>query len=181
MQSANASDERLEDDIRRVVADQLGVGPEELTPEVSLTDDLAADSLDLVELGLALEATWMVVVPEAALGSLRTYGELRDLVVAGIAAGRARARSRSLPPLFARVRVVPRPGARPSLERAGQLTPYETEILTADALRAGPGARLEMELPAATDDAGLLAARDRFAPLAARGIEVQVRRVLRSA
>ena len=43
----------VEPRVRRVVAEQLGVNVEELTPEVSLTDDLAADSLDLLELTLA--------------------------------------------------------------------------------------------------------------------------------
>jgi len=45
----------LEETVRRMVASQLGVTPEALAPDVSLTDDLAADSLDLVELTLALE------------------------------------------------------------------------------------------------------------------------------
>jgi len=39
---------RVEPRLRRVVADNLGVALEDLTPEVSLTDDLAADSLDLL-------------------------------------------------------------------------------------------------------------------------------------
>jgi len=38
----------VEPRVQRVVAAHLGVGPEELTPDVSLADDLAADSLDLV-------------------------------------------------------------------------------------------------------------------------------------
>ena len=40
----------VEPRVRRVVAEYLGVGVEELSDETSLTDDLAADSLDLVEL-----------------------------------------------------------------------------------------------------------------------------------
>ena len=49
--------------VRRVVADALGVGLGELVREVSLRDDLAADSLDLVELALALEAKFGIRVP----------------------------------------------------------------------------------------------------------------------
>ena len=41
--------ELVEPRVRRVVAEHLGVNPEELTRDVSLTDDLAADSLDLLE------------------------------------------------------------------------------------------------------------------------------------
>src|SRR5438046_321250 len=67
------------------------------------------------------------------------------------------------------------------LERSGELTPYEIEVLVADALRAGPGARLEMELSASTDDAGLAATRKRFAWLAGRGVAVSVQRDHRAA
>ena len=70
----------VEPRVRRVVAEQLGVNVEELTPEVSLTDDLAADSLDLLELTLALEAEFGIVVSESALERVRTYGDLRATV-----------------------------------------------------------------------------------------------------
>jgi len=44
----------LEGSIRTVVADRLGLGVDDLGHEVSLVDDLAADSLDLVEIALAI-------------------------------------------------------------------------------------------------------------------------------
>src|SRR2546422_2430363 len=78
----------IEPRIRGVVTERLGVGPEELRPDVSLTDDLAADSLDLVDLGLALEAECGVVLRRRALESVRTYGDLLAAV-----AGASRARS----------------------------------------------------------------------------------------
>ena len=158
--------------IRRVAADQLGVDPGELRPEVSLVDDLAVDSLDLVDLALVLEDECGVTMRRRALESVRTYG---DLLAAMTAAGRRAARRAGTTPIFAHARVV-RAGNVGELERSGRLTPYEVEILVADALRAGPGARLEMEVPAGTDDAGLAATRDRFAWLAGRGVEVSVRR-----
>src|SRR5207237_10150885 len=49
--------------IRRLVADYLGVSADDLTPEVSLTDDLAADSLDLMELALVLEGELGLELP----------------------------------------------------------------------------------------------------------------------
>ena len=67
---------RVEPRLRRVVADNLGVALEDLTPEVSLTDDLAADSLDLLELALALEEELGFTVPERVLSDVRTYGDL---------------------------------------------------------------------------------------------------------
>jgi acyl carrier protein len=45
----------VQDRIRRVVADRLGVDEGQVIPEASFTDDLNADSLDLVELIMALE------------------------------------------------------------------------------------------------------------------------------
>src|SRR5438093_1902278 len=167
----------IEPRLRGVVAERLGVGPEELRPDVSLTDDLAADSLDLIDLGLALEAECGVVLRRRALESVRTYG---DLLAAVAAARRRAARRARVAPIVARARIVPARG-NGGLERPGELTPYEIEIPVADALRAGPGARLEMELSASTDDAGLAATRKRFAWLAGRGVVVSVQRDPRAA
>src|SRR5204863_8944159 len=68
----------VEPRVRRLVADHLGVGTEELTRDVSLADELAVDSLDLVELALALEAEFGISMSEATLDEVRTYGELAD-------------------------------------------------------------------------------------------------------
>ena len=162
----------LEADLRRLVADQLGVDADDLTPDVSLTDDLAADSLDLVELGLALEGVWPVTVRADRLVEVRTYGELRDLVVA--------AAQRAAPPtpdaaVVARARVV-RPTERRGPERVGALTPYAVQLLAEDARRAGPSARLEVDVPSATDDASLAAARTQLGSVVARGVDVAIRR-----
>src|SRR5204862_6434630 len=62
--------------VQKVVAAQLGVGTEELTSDVSLSDDLAADSLDLVELGFAFEDELGINLPERELQGIRTYGDL---------------------------------------------------------------------------------------------------------
>src|SRR5881396_4321314 len=79
----------LEPRVRCLVADTLGVGIDELAPDVSLTDELAADSLDLVELAARLEAELGLVVPDRVVERLRTYG---DLVRAAVAAARSGAR-----------------------------------------------------------------------------------------
>jgi acyl carrier protein len=183
MSSADVMDRPIDDlraaiepGIRRLVAEQLGVSPEDLTRDVSLTEDLAADSLDVVELGLALEAEFPIALSQRSLASVRTYAELVDAVAASLVARRGTARRAAGPPLFTRTRVVPPAGASGSFERSGALTPYAVEILVEDALRAGPGARLEMEVPADTDEDHVAATRARLAPLAARGVEVSVRR-----
>ena len=69
-------DEFVEPHVRGLVAEHLGVGVEELVSHVSLRDDLAADSLDLVELALALEAEFAIVVPEHILDEARTFDDL---------------------------------------------------------------------------------------------------------
>jgi acyl carrier protein len=172
MGAARAASE-IESKIRGLVAERLGVDREELRPDVSLADDLAVDSLDLVDLGLVLEAECGVVLRHAALESVRTYGDLVAVVAA--------ARRAQVAPVVARARVVPASGKGGGLERSGELTPYEIQMLVSDALRAGPGARLEMEVAASTDDAGLAATRRHFAWLAGRGVAVSVQRDHRAA
>ncbi len=66
------TDEVAEPRVRRLVAHCLGVGVGQLAPEVSLTDDLAADSLDLVELAITLEAEFGIVVPEPSTAARST-------------------------------------------------------------------------------------------------------------
>jgi len=65
---------------------------------------------------------------------------------------------------------------RGELQRAGELTPYAAQTIAEDALRAGPGARLEVTVDGDTDDAGLGRVQDQFAWLRARGIQVDVHR-----
>jgi len=78
---------------------------------------------------------------------------------------------------FIRARVVSAGDEWPGeLQRAGELTPYAAETICDDALRAGPGARLEITVAAGTDDAGLDRVQDQFAWLRARSIEVEVHR-----
>jgi hypothetical protein len=56
------------------------------------------------------------------------------------------------------------------------LTPYAAESLADDALRAGPGAHLELSLAPRTNDGTLVRVRNQFSRLGERGIEVEVRR-----
>jgi acyl carrier protein len=55
-----ATDEK----VKSIIAEQLGVKPEEVTPEASFIDDLGADSLDTVELVMALEEEFSIEIPD---------------------------------------------------------------------------------------------------------------------
>ena len=72
--------EFIESHLRYLVADRLGVGDQELVPDVDLREDLAVDSLDLLELVLAVEAEFGIALPERVLDRVRRYGDLVDAI-----------------------------------------------------------------------------------------------------
>lgn len=61
--------------IKTVIAEQLGVKPEEVTDQAKFVDDLGADSLDTVELVMALEEEYGVEIPDEDAEKLTTVGE----------------------------------------------------------------------------------------------------------
>tara|TARA_Y100000588_G_C14106364_1_gene861036 strand:- start:91 stop:333 length:243 start_codon:yes stop_codon:yes gene_type:complete len=54
----------VEDKVKSIIVDQLGVDEEEVTPDASFVDDLGADSLDTVELVMALEEEFGLEIPD---------------------------------------------------------------------------------------------------------------------
>ena len=54
----------VQDKITEIIVEQLGVKPEEVTAEASFVDDLGADSLDTVELVMALEEEFGIEIPD---------------------------------------------------------------------------------------------------------------------
>ncbi len=61
--------------VKGIVAEQLGVKPEEVTPEAKFIDDLGADSLDTVELVMALEEEFGLEIPDEEAEKLVTVGD----------------------------------------------------------------------------------------------------------
>lgn len=66
--------------IRAIVAEQLGVDPNEVTEDASILDDLGADSLDVVELVMAIEEAYDIEVPDEDVESMRTIGDMERYV-----------------------------------------------------------------------------------------------------
>ncbi|MBI1824003.1 MAG: acyl carrier protein [Nitrospirae bacterium] len=54
----------VEERIKKIIAEQLGVEEEDITPEASFVDDLGADSLDTVELVMAFEEEFGIEIPD---------------------------------------------------------------------------------------------------------------------
>ncbi len=68
--------EAISDRVFAIIAEQLGVEAAELTPEANLLDDLGADSLDVVELVMAVEAEFGIAVPDEEVENIRTIGDI---------------------------------------------------------------------------------------------------------
>ena len=69
---------KLEDRVKEIIVDQLGVNAEQVTPEASFIDDLGADSLDSVELIMAFEEEFGAAIPEEDAEKLTTVGKVID-------------------------------------------------------------------------------------------------------
>ena len=62
--------------IREIVVEQLGVEEEKVTLDSSFVDDLGADSLDIVELVMALEEAFGVEIPDSEAEKISTVGDV---------------------------------------------------------------------------------------------------------
>ena len=65
----------LEERIKEIIVEQLGANADEVTPEASFIDDLGADSLDTVELVMALEEEFDIEIPDEDAEKITTVGE----------------------------------------------------------------------------------------------------------
>ncbi|HYO54705.1 MULTISPECIES: acyl carrier protein [Archangium] len=65
----------IEAKVKNIIADQLGVGEDEIKPESSFIEDLGADSLDIVELVMAMEEEFEVEIPDEEAENIKTVGD----------------------------------------------------------------------------------------------------------
>ncbi len=72
----------IEERVKKIVVEQLGVKEEEVSSESSFVDDLGADSLDTVELVMALEEEFDTEIPDEDAEKITTVQEATDYVTA---------------------------------------------------------------------------------------------------
>ena len=68
------------DKVKSIIVEQLGVDEEEVTPDASFVDDLGADSLDTVELVMALEEEFETEIPDEEAEKITTVQQAIDYV-----------------------------------------------------------------------------------------------------
>ncbi|MEW9094007.1 MAG: acyl carrier protein [Clostridiaceae bacterium] len=70
--------------VKNIISEQLGIGSEEITMDSSFIDDLGADSLDVVELIMALETEFDLEIPDEEAEKISTVGDVVDYIKANV-------------------------------------------------------------------------------------------------
>ena len=74
------SSEEILEKVKAIIVEQLGVAEASVTMEASFIDDLGADSLDIVELVMALEEEFDIEIPDADAEKVTTVGDVVDYI-----------------------------------------------------------------------------------------------------
>ena len=72
----------VEDRVKKIVVEQLGVAEDQVTPDASFVDDLGADSLDTVELVMALEEEFDTEIPDDEAEKITTVKQAIEFIQA---------------------------------------------------------------------------------------------------
>lgn len=75
-----ADNKEMFDKIKDIIVEQLGVEPDEVTEQSSFIDDLGADSLDIVELIMALEEEFDMEIPDEEAEKISTVGDVIEYI-----------------------------------------------------------------------------------------------------
>ena len=70
------ADKPIEQRVKEIIVEQLGVNADQVTPEAKFIEDLGADSLDIVELVMALEEEFGKEIPDEQAEKLLTVGDV---------------------------------------------------------------------------------------------------------
>ena len=76
----------LEERVKEIIVEQLGIAADEVVPEASFIEDLGADSLDIVELVMAMEEAFDVEIPDEDAEKIRTVQNAIDYIKERMAA-----------------------------------------------------------------------------------------------
>ena len=74
------SSEEVFDKVKEIIVEQLGVAETAITPDASFIDDLGADSLDIVELIMALEEEFDMEIPDADAEKIVTVNDVVEYI-----------------------------------------------------------------------------------------------------
>jgi len=72
----------VDERVKQIIVEQLGVDEAEITPNASFVDDLGADSLDTVELVMAFEEAFEIEIPDEDAEKIRTVRDATDYITA---------------------------------------------------------------------------------------------------
>ena len=75
-----ATPEEISERVKSIIVDQLGVSLEEVTPQASFIEDLGADSLDIVELIMALEEEYEMEIPDEDADKIQTVDDVTKYI-----------------------------------------------------------------------------------------------------
>jgi len=70
------------ENVKAILIEQLGIDGDSITPESSLIDDLNADSLDMVELVMAMEQEFGISIPDEEAERIKTVGDAIEFIKA---------------------------------------------------------------------------------------------------
>jgi acyl carrier protein len=77
---AGDKQKEIAEKVKQIISEQLGVEEADVTPSASFVDDLGADSLDNVELVMALEEAFDIEIPDDAAEKIRTVQDAIDYI-----------------------------------------------------------------------------------------------------
>ena len=74
------AEKSIADRVKEIIVEQLGVNPDQVTPEAKFIEDLGADSLDTVELVMAFEEEFGAEIPDEDAEKLQTVGDVTKYI-----------------------------------------------------------------------------------------------------
>jgi len=176
-QRKEAVSDLVEARLHQLVAERLGINATQVRADASLVDDLGADEMDLLEIVVAIEEEFGLVVPDAVLGRVRTYGDLSaalPVLLENLADSDV---AELLASGSVRMRLIRNaPDEAGAMLRAARLTPRVIKGIVEEVLGTAGVTRLELTCSGDTTDSQLACIAQRLAWLRNRGVQVSVQR-----